>query len=389
MRLYKTVKKLLTSLLRCSKNNICEVKPLKSVKMVNTNFTINTQLSPQQVELHSLIEHLLIVLSDKEKYIIENRFALRANKRQTLEEIGQHFGVTRERIRQIEKSALRKLERNAQNTNIRILTEFAKALLEKEGGVAKDSYFKNLLMEILPNVTDEELQDLHLALILDKEIDFESNTLKYHWRLNNFKSSIIKDVSKVSVKTLQKNKNVMPTAKLATKVNESIAYNLSEKTIKNILLVTKECKFTDAGIGLFAWRHIHPRTLRDKIHYILQREKKPLHFTKISDLIKGTGFDEKRVNVQAVHNELIRNESFVLIGRGIYALKDWGYKTGTVSDVILDILSDGKARTREEITKAVLEQRHVKTITIYLNLKNKSEFVRVGRDKYTLAEFSA
>lgn len=373
----------------CPSVNI-HVTPLTPDKMVNTNFTINTQLSPQQVELHSLIEHLLIVLSDKEKYIIENRFALNENKKQTLEQIGQHFGVTRERIRQIEKSALRKLERNAQNTNIKILTEFAKALLEKEGGVAKDSYFKGLLMEILPNITQEELHDLHLALVLDKDIDFESNTLKYnpHWRLTSFKAAVIKDVAKVSVKTLQKNKNVMATDKLTEKVNSALPYHLSEKTIKNILQVAKDCKFTESGVGLFSWRHIHPRTLRDKIQYILQREKKPLHFTKIADQIKSASFDDKRVNVQAVHNELIRNESFVLIGRGIYALKEWGYKTGTVSDVIVDILSDGTARTREEITKAVLEQRHVKTITIYLNLKNKPEFVRVGRDKYTLTQFA-
>jgi len=355
--------------------------------MVNTNFTINTQLSPQQVELHPLIEGLLIVLSDKEKYIIENRFALNDKRRQTLEQIGQHFGVTRERIRQIEKSALRKLERNAQNTNIKILSEFAKALLEKEGGVAKDSYFKGLLMEILPNVTNEEIQDLHLALILDKEIEFQSNTLKFHphWRLNTFKATAVKDISRVSVKMLQKNKSVMPVERLSGKINDALPYTLDEKAIKNALLVTKECKFTDSGVGLYAWRHIHPRTLRDKIQYMLQKEKKPLHFTKIADHIKNANFDEKKVNVQAVHNELIRNENFVLIGRGIYALKEWGYKTGTVADVIKDILSDGKARTREEITKAVLEQRHVKTITIYLNLKNKPEFIRVGRDKYTLA----
>lgn len=359
--------------------------------MVNTNFTVNTQLSPQQVDLHPLIEGLLIVLSEKEKYIIENRFALNDKKRKTLEQIGQHFGVTRERIRQIEKSALRKLERNAQNTNIKILTEFAKALLEKEGSVAKDSYFKGLLMEILPNVTAEELQDLHLALVLDKEIEYQSNTLKFHphWRLKTFKSSAVKDVSRVSVKALQKNKSVMAVERLAGKINDALPYQLEEKSIKNALLITKDCKFTDSGVGLYAWRHIHPRTLRDKIQYMLQKEKKPLHFTKIADHIKEANFDEKRVNVQAVHNELIRNESFVLIGRGIYALKEWGYKTGTVADVIKDILSDGKARTREEITKAVLEQRHVKTITIYLNLKNKVEFVRVGRDKYTLGEFAS
>src|SRR3989338_10516479 len=156
--------------------------------MLNTNFSLDSKLSPQELQVHDLVENLLIVLSDKEKYIIRNRFALDSKKRLTLEEIGEHFGVTRERVRQIEKTALRKLERNAQNTNIKILTEFGKALLEKEGGIARDSYFKELLMRILPNVTEKEIEDLHLALSLDSDIHFESNTLNYHpyWRLTSF-----------------------------------------------------------------------------------------------------------------------------------------------------------------------------------------------------------
>ena len=140
--------------------------------MVTTNFTYDSQLSPKDVELHGLIQGLLVVLSDKEKYIIENRFSLEKNGKKTLEQIGQHFSVTRERVRQIERSALRKLERNAQNTNIRILTEFAKALLEKEGGIIKDSFFKDSLMSILPNITEEVLEDLHLALVLEPNITF-------------------------------------------------------------------------------------------------------------------------------------------------------------------------------------------------------------------------
>ena len=358
--------------------------------MTNANFTVDSKLSPQQLKLHALVQHLLIVLSDKEKYIIENRFALDKRKRMTLEEIGQHFGVTRERIRQIEKSALRKLERNAQNTNLKILTEFAKALLEKEGGIARDSYFKEVIMQMLPNITEKEIQDLHLALSLDAAIRFESNTLKFHpyWRLSNFDGSSLNNISKAACKILQKSKHVLPLSSITEKTNEALKANSSEPTITNILRITKETKFTEEGVGLFSWRHIHPRTLRDKINYTFQREKKPLHFQKIAELIKGSKFDSKRVNVQAVHNELIRNNQFILIGRGIYALKDWGYKTGTVADVIENILADGKARTREEITKTVLEQRQVKTITIYLNLKNKPRFARVGRDKYTLAKLA-
>lgn len=364
------------------------VKSLTTVKMVNTNFTLDSKLSPQQIKLHELVQNLLIVLSDKEKYIIRNRFALDAKKRLTLEEIGEHFGVTRERVRQIEKTALRKLERNAQNTNIKILTEFAKALLEKEGGIARDTYFKELLMRILPNVSDQELHDLHLALSLDSDILFEPNTLQFHpyWSVARFEDAFVSRVSSSAVKILQKAKHVLPIEAIMEKLNETLKMPIPENTLTNILRVTKECKFTENGVGLYSWRHIHPRTLRDKIYFIFHQEKKPLHFEEISQMIKAGQFDSKRVNVQAVHNELIRNENFILIGRGIYALKDWGYKTGTVTDVIADILKDGVPRSRDEITKEVLEQRHVKTITIYLNLKNKHQFARVGRDKYTLAK---
>lgn len=358
--------------------------------MSNAQFTVDSKLSPQQIKLHPLVQQLLIVLSDKEKYIIESRFALEENKKKTLEQIGQHFGVTRERIRQIEKSALRKLERNAQNTNLRILTDFAKALLDKEGGVAQDEYFKDLLMELLPNITEQEIQDLHLALSLDPNIHFESNTLKFHpfWRLAIFKEGDLKKITSSALKMLQKTKHVISNDKIAAKINDELSTSFNESTIINTLRIAKDCKFTEEGVGLYIWRHIHPRTLRDKINYILQREKKPLHFKKIATLITDGSFDTKKVNIQAVHNELIRNEQFILIGRGIYALEDWGFKTGTVSDVIENILEDGKARSREEITKEVLKQRQVKTITIYLNLKNKPRFVRVGRDKYTLKKFA-
>lgn len=358
--------------------------------MVNTNFTFDSKLSPQQIQLHDLVQNLLIVLSDKEKFIIKNRFALEKNRRLTLEEIGEHFGVTRERVRQIEKTALRKLERNAQNTNIKILTEFAKALLEKEGGIAKDAYFKEVLLRILPNITEKELQDLHLALTLDSDIHFESNTLKYHpyWRLAMHEESFIQKVANLALKTLEKAKHVQAINKILEKVNEGLKMNLSENTLSNILRVIKEIKFTENGVGLYTWRHIHPRTLRDKIFYVLHQEKKPLHFEKIAELIRDSGFDVKTVNVQAVHNELIRNDNFILIGRGIYALKEWGFKTGTVADVIQELLADGTPRSRDEITQNVLSQRQVKTITIYLNLKNKGQFARVGRDKYTLAKLA-
>jgi RNA polymerase primary sigma factor len=56
------------------------------------------------------IDEVLQALSDREAKVLRMRFGLSGNKMMTLEEVGRKFGVTRERIRQIEAKALRKLK---------------------------------------------------------------------------------------------------------------------------------------------------------------------------------------------------------------------------------------------------------------------------------------
>ena len=156
------------------------------------------------------------------------------------------------------------------------------------------------------------------------------------------------------------------------------------KAMLPLIRISKELKVIPGGVALFEWRHVNPRTLKDKILFVFRQEEKSMHFAKMADRVKAAGFDSKRVNPQAVHNELIRNDEFVLMGRGLYALREWGYESGTVGQVIEKILSDGKARTREEVTREVLKCRQVKTVTIHLNLKNNLNIERVGRDHYQL-----
>lgn len=134
-------------------------------------------------------------------------------------------------------------------------------------------------------------------------------------------------------------------------------------------------------IGLERWKILNPATLKDKAMYVLKKKKEPMHFMDIANAI--TELFGENVKTSTIHNELIRNNEFVLIGRGIYVLKEWGYKSGTVLDVILDIFSkaDGPLST-EEITERVLKIRQVKTTTIYMNLQNKEFIERVGRNLY-------
>ena len=105
------------------------------------------------------------------------------------------------------------------------------------------------------------------------------------------------------------------------------------------------------------------------------------------EAIKDSDFKRKDVTTQAIHNELIKDKRFVLIGRGIYALKEWGYERGTVADVIADVLRDaGEPLHRDEIVKRVLKSRFVKETTILLNLQGKPQFKRVAKATYELAE---
>ena len=76
----------------------------------------NQQLS---VNLQELLDNLFLVLTDKEATVIKRRFALHGSQKQTLEKIGKHFKVTRERIRQIEAKALRKLRHPSRSEQLR------------------------------------------------------------------------------------------------------------------------------------------------------------------------------------------------------------------------------------------------------------------------------
>ena len=351
---------------------------------------MNIQDKPIQTfqNAQKIVQDLLILLSQKEKHVIKRRFNLDNTYKSTLEEIGKQFNVTRERIRQIEKNALTKLQRNVNNTELSSVNEFIKSILKENGGVMTEENLFAALINIL-NKNDVEINKtaINLSITLEKELERVPNTINYkpYIRFNTVNDEFVRDVTENAIKILQKKTDVVPHSKLFEELKKksvNIKDNLSQ--VISTLSLDKRLKIVDGGAGLAVWRHINPKTLRDKIYFILNQNKKPLHFVDIVNKISELRFDNKRINLQAVHNELIRHEQFILIGRGIYALKDWGYKAGTVADIIEAILKEGKAKSQEDIIKEVMKQRIVKRITIILNLKNKSQFERIGREQYKL-----
>lgn len=196
---------------------------------------------------------------------------------------------------------------------------------------------------------------------------------------------IIDSIHKEAVKVLKKRGDIMELSALYDAVRTNLFAQFGK--IESVLIDSVMDIFHDIVkgeekfIGLEKWKILNPATLKDKAMYVLKKAKEPMHFLDITNAI--TENFQENVKVSTIHNELIRNEDFVLIGRGIYVLKEWGYKEGTVLDVILDIFkkANGPLST-EEITERVLKIRQVKTTTIYMNLQNKEFIERVGRNLY-------
>ena len=137
--------------------------------------------------------------------------------------------------------------------------------------------------------------------------------------------------------------------------------------------------------GLHEWRSVNPRRMRDKIYLVMQKDAEPLHYKKIAERINEEKFDNKVAHPATIHNELILDERFVLIGRGIYALQEWGYKPGVIADVIADVLEEaGRPLTKEEITIEVLKHRVVKEGSINLTLSDRNRFEKVSGNRYVV-----
>lgn len=336
-------------------------------------------------DLNGGISQLLLLLSEKERTVIEKRFSLANNKKYTLEEIGQDFSVTRERIRQIEKNALRKLKRNVGNFDVYGLNNIAYGVLVENGGILREDI---IISKLISEKAATEASSILLLLSLDNKYERVANTILFspYFKLVEFSTDVIDSICRLSESILAGHGKLMNVADIrkALKENGVELFNLTDESLLSIFDVYKKTKRIDNQVGLMKWRHINPRTLRDKIFYVLRQRKKPTHFVEISNLIVNHEFDKKNVNLQAIHNELIRHPEFILIGRGIYALSEWGYESGTVAEVIEDVLKNVDSMDEEKIVEAVMERRKVKRITIILNLKNKPQFTRIGRKQYKL-----
>lgn len=331
----------------------------------------------------SYLEEVRAILSHKELEVLEKRNGINAPFRMTLQAIGEDMFITRERVRQIEKKAVSKIARNQNNFKIKeIVSLLEQFIISQDGVVTEKNIVKHLENQ---GVAQENIGVFYLALQISPVISQIKKTIiteKSYFISTQVTEKDIKGVIKETKNALKANKRVLDIEEISVALNKK--FNQASKVYAAILAITNDVKYLEGVYGLSSWRNVNPKSIKDKAIIILKRAHRPLHFRTINKLIHENKFDHKVVTVEAVHNELIRYEDFVLVGRGLYALKSWGFTKGTVKDVIFEILKENGPMKKKEIVEEVLKRRQVKIGTISLNLQKNPEFKRVGRAIYSV-----
>lgn len=325
------------------------------------------------------------ITQDREREIIARRFGLH-DRRETLEQIGDMLGITRERVRQLEKAILTRLRDAVASGQMPSVSAVEKAVVAHLAEMGRAARMQELASHLLNReATPLERSAVAFMAELAPGVTTIAENDDYH------QAAVISSIGdeKASKKLIEQivtfiKKHGEPIS--AEAMHESMDHE-HPSNITALASISKKLAELKGMWGLVKWPTVNPKNIRDKIFVVLSGNGKPMHFSDIAAAIRESDFKRKNVTTQAIHNELIKDKRFVLIGRGIYALDTWGYSRGTVADIIADVLrkADGPLH-RDEIIKRVMDARQVKETTILLNLQSKPQFKRTAKATYTLVE---
>lgn len=334
----------------------------------------------------AIVKKLLTSLPERSRTVLEARFGLGDSaERVTLEAIGKRYGITRERVRQIENHALGALKKSPAFASAQEAFHELERIIDGLGGIVCEDDLLNFMTK------DKSMQNhIYFLLVLGDPFKFrkEDDEVNRCWYVDPELAGKVEGALKSLYAGLS-DEDLIPEGEMIDRFLKELQTlndkHRNEEVLRRWLAISK-------GIGknpLGEWGpagspNVKTKGIRDYAYLAVKKHGSPLHFREVSGLIEK--MFNRAAHVATTHNELIKDDRFVLVGRGMYALKEWGYTTGVVRDVIRDILRKHGPMTRDEIVKEVLKERHVKAGTIVVNLQNQKYFKRGKDGAFTLVK---
>lgn len=331
-------------------------------------------------------KRLLSVLPPRAKDVLEKRYGLGTTAQTfTLESIGQTYGITRERVRQIENYGIQSIQKSdAYKENLEVFEEM-RAALTSLGGVLHED-------DLLDELSKDPSTRNHIYFLLVIGDPFhrikEDTAFANRWCVEKNISEAVERALKNIFNSLTEDELISEDEilnRLKEELGEIEERYRDEKILKRWLSISKEIDRNPLGEwGPAASPNVRAKGIRDYAYLAVKRHGSPMHFKEVATSIHN--LFSKKAHIATTHNELIKDKRFVLVGRGLYALSEWGYSAGVVKDVLRDILSNHGPLTREEIIDKVRKERYVKDNTIIVNLQDPALFKRLPDGSYIVVE---
>ncbi len=330
---------------------------------------------------------LLSQLNPRTRDIVIHRYGLEQPEKMTLEAIGKKYDITRERVRQIENFALATVKKSKEFKEHAFVFDELSNIVKDLGSVVSEE-------ALMRSISKDPIVQNHIALYLALGDNFtkhkEDNQFYHHWSIDKELSEKVHGAlnnlyTTISPEELVKEEELYE--KFLVHVGELVdEYKNNKEIISRYLSLSKVIgKNQLSEWGHTASPHIRARGIKDYAFLVLRSAGIPLHFKDVAQQINKTF--KKKAHVATCHNELIKDSRFVLVGRGMYGLKEWGHAGGVVKDVIAKVIEDaGISLSKEEIVAGVLSRRLVKPNTIIVNLQNNKLFKKDKEGRYTLVK---
>jgi hypothetical protein len=324
-------------------------------------------------------------LQDRAYDVVANRFGLTDDAEQkTLEAIGEKYGITRERVRQIENAALSTIRKSDSFQSEQDSLAELKDLISSLGSfIAED--------DLLNHISREKSVQNHIHFYLVLGDDFKNHKEDEHFKSRWSVDDEITDQVHSGLKNLYASLNdedIITEGDLISKFLDQLK-NVNEKykneeIAKRWLSISKVINKNPLGEwGKASSPNVKTRGIKDYAFLVMRRHGSPMHFREVAKAIFETF--GKKTHVATCHNELIKDSRFVLVGRGMYALREWGYTPGVVREVIKEILKKDGPMSKEDIVERVMKERYLKKNTILVNLQNAKHFKKNKNGLFTLA----
>lgn len=333
-----------------------------------------------------IVKRLLAALPDRSRTVIEARFGLGSStEKTTLEAIGKRYGITRERVRQIENHALGALKKSPGFSQAHAAFEELERIIDSLGGVVCEDDLLNFMTK------DKSMQNhIYFLLVLGDPFKYrkEDDETQRCWYVDAELAQKVETALKSLYEGLN-DEELIPESEMIDRFLKELQIindkHRNQEVLRRWLSISKNIGKNPLGEwGQSASPNVKTKGVRDFAYLAVKKHGSPLHFKEVANLIEK--MFERKAHVATTHNELIKDNRFVLVGRGMYALREWGYTQGVVRDVIREALRKHGPMNKDEIIEKVLKERHVKPGTIVVNLQNQKYFKR-GRDgKFSLVK---